>query len=100
VVLGDGATAVIRPITPGDAQALVAFHEAQSPESRYRRYFSPKPTLSDRELERFTTVDLIDRAALVVEEHGEFIAWASYERLKNRTDAEVAFMVDDDEQGK
>ncbi|MEO6651120.1 MAG: GNAT family N-acetyltransferase [Ilumatobacteraceae bacterium] len=100
VVLGDGATAVVRPITPADARPLTEFHEAQSPESRYRRYFSPKPTLSDRELARFTTVDLVDRVALVVEEHGEFIAWASYERLKNRTDAEVAFMVDDRQQGK
>ncbi|MEJ7800425.1 MAG: GNAT family N-acetyltransferase, partial [Ilumatobacter sp.] len=100
VVLGDGATAVVRPITPADGASLTAFHEAQSPESRYRRYFSPKPTLSDRELARFTTIDLVDRAALVVEEHGEFIAWASYERLKNRSDAEVAFMVGDQQQGK
>ncbi|HLM18839.1 MAG TPA: GNAT family N-acetyltransferase, partial [Acidimicrobiia bacterium] len=45
------------------------------------------------------TVDFIDRAAFVVEERGEFVAWASYERWNNRDDAEVAFMVDDDHHG-
>ena len=100
VVLGDGNTAVIRPITPGDAPALEQFHTRQSPDSRYLRFFSPKPTLSEDELERFTTVDFVDRVAFVVEQHGEFIAWASYERWKNRDDAEVAFMVDDEHTGK
>lgn len=100
IVLGDGTTAAIRPITPADAPALAAFHEAQSAESRYRRFFSPKPTLRESDLRRFTDVDFVDRVALVVEEHGEFIAWASYERLQNRPDAEVAFMVDDRNHGR
>ena len=100
VVLGDGTSALIRPITPDDAPALADFHLRQSDESRYRRFFSPKPELNDAELERFTTVDFVDRAAFVVEEHGEFVAWASYERWNNRDDAEVAFMVDDRHHGK
>ena len=48
----------------------------------------------------FTDVDFVDRAALVVESHGEFIAWASYERWPGRDDADTAFMVDDAHQGK
>ncbi|MDJ0768277.1 MAG: GNAT family N-acetyltransferase [Ilumatobacter sp.] len=100
VVLSDGTSAVIRPITPEDADALETFHEAQSSDSRYLRYFSPKPTLTDAELERFTNVDFVDRAALVVEEHGNFIGWGSYERWKNRNDADVAFMVDDRHHGQ
>lgn len=100
VVLGDGNTAAIRPITPGDAPALAEFHERQSADSRYLRFFSPKPTLSNDELTRFTTIDFVDRVAFVVEEHGDFIGWASYERLQNRDDAEVAFMVDDEHHGK
>ena len=60
----------------------------------------PKPTLRDEELEHFTVVDFVDRVALVAEQHGEFIAWASYERWKGRDDADVAFMVDADQQGK
>jgi acyl-CoA synthetase (NDP forming)/GNAT superfamily N-acetyltransferase len=99
VVLGDGDTAVVRPITPADRIALAEFHARQSDESKYRRYFSAKPTLSASELTHFTELDFVDRVALVVERHGEFIAWASYERWPNRSDAEAAFMVDDSQQG-
>ncbi len=95
VVLASGETAYIRPITPGDAPLLLAFHERQPSENRYRRFFSPKPSLTEAELRRFTTVDFRDRVALVMEVHGEFAAWASYERWRGRDDAEVAFMVDD-----
>lgn len=99
VVLGDGDTAVVRPITPADRDALAAFHARQSDESKYRRYFSAKPTLSATELAHFTELDFVNRVALMVERHGEFIAWASYERWPNRADAEAAFMVDDAQQG-
>jgi acyl-CoA synthetase (NDP forming)/GNAT superfamily N-acetyltransferase len=100
VVLGDGETVHIRPIHPEDAPALAAFHRRQSPESIYRRFFTPKPELSDQSLEHFTNVDFVDRVALVVERRGEFIAWASYERWAGRDDADAAFMVDDAHQGK
>ena len=100
VVLSDGATAFVRPITDDDAPALLAFHERQPRENLYRRFFSPKPTLSAKELEHFTHVDFRDRVALVMELRGEFIAWASYERFPGRDDADVAFLVDGDQQGK
>ena len=98
-VLGDGETVSIRPITPADAPALAAFHTRQSDESRYLRYFTPKPALSQRELDHFTNVDLVNRAALVVESHGELLGWASYERWPGRDDADTAFMVDDAHHG-
>ena len=100
VVLGDGESAFVRPIEPADATALRAFHERQPSEAQYRRFFSPKPTLSDVELRHFTEVDFHDRVALVLELRGEFVAWASYERWKGRSDADVAFMVDADQRGK
>ena len=43
---------------------------------------------------------MVDRAALAVESHDEFIAWASYERWPGRDEAEAAFMVDDAHQGE
>ncbi|MGA9276988.1 GNAT family N-acetyltransferase, partial [Ilumatobacter sp.] len=95
VVLGDGSTAFIRPLVPDDQEALLAFHMAQSRDSVYRRFFSPKPTLSTSELAHFTTVDMVDRVALAVEVHDEFVGWCSYERLPGRDEAEAAFMVDD-----
>ena len=67
VVLGDGETAFLRPIAPDDGPALRAFHERQSAESRYRRYFSPKPTLNDTEVRHFTEIDFRGRVALVLE---------------------------------
>jgi len=100
VVLADGESAFVRPMTPADAPLLLAFHERQPRENLYRRFFSPKPTLTANELRHFTEVDFRDRVALVLEQRGEFIAWASYERWSGRDDADVAFMVDADHQGK
>ena len=100
VVLGSGDTAFIRPLTGADKPALAEFHRRQSPESIYRRYFSPKPELSEKELDHFTAIDMIDRVALVVESHDELIGWASYERWPGRDEAEAAFMVDDSRQGE
>jgi len=100
VVLGSGDTAFIRPLTTADKAALKEFHERQSAESVYRRYFSPKPTLNERDLEHFTNVDMVDRVALAVESQDQLVAWASYERWPGRNEAEAAFMVDDDFHGR
>lgn len=100
VVLGSGDTAYIRSLTTTDKPALAAFHARQSAESVYRRYFSPKPALSDRDLEHFTNIDMVDRVALAVESQDQFVAWASYERWPGRNEAEAAFMVDDEFQGR
>ena len=100
VVLADGETVLVRAMRPSDAPALDAFHRRQSPESNYRRFFSAKPVLTPTELRHFTDVDMVGRAALCVEWHGEFIAWASYERWPGRDDADTAFMVDEAHHGK
>lgn len=100
VVLADGETGYVRAISADDAPQLLAFHERQPRENLYRRFFSPKPTLTPAELAHFTDVDFVDRVALVLEIRGEFSAWASYERWPGRDDADVAFMVDDVHQGK
>jgi acyl-CoA synthetase (NDP forming)/GNAT superfamily N-acetyltransferase len=100
VVLASGDSAFIRPLTVDDKEALAEFHLQQSPESIYRRFFSPKPELSEKELDHFTDIDMVDRVALAVESHDEFIAWASYERWPGRDEAEAAFMVADDHHGE
>ena len=100
VVLGDGETAFIRPLVPSDQPALLTFHERQAPESLYKRFFSPKPSLTPKELDHFTTVDMVDRVALAVEVHDELVAWSSYERWAGRDEAEAAFMVDDEHHGR
>jgi acyl-CoA synthetase (NDP forming)/RimJ/RimL family protein N-acetyltransferase len=100
IVLGNGDTAIIRPLVPDDRDALAQFHRSQSADSIYRRYFSPKPELTTRDLDHFTEIDMVDRVALVVESRGEFVAWSSYERWPGRNEAEAAFMVADDHQGE
>jgi acyl-CoA synthetase (NDP forming)/GNAT superfamily N-acetyltransferase len=100
VVLGSGDTAYIRPLTTDDKAALADFHQRQSPDSVYRRYFSPKPKLNARELDHFTDIDMVNRVALAVESQNQFVAWASYERWPGRNEAEAAFMVDDEFHGR
>jgi acyl-CoA synthetase (NDP forming)/RimJ/RimL family protein N-acetyltransferase len=100
VVLSDGATAHVRPIRPDDGQRLLDFHARQSPESIYYRYFSPRPRLSDRDVERLTTVDYVDRMALVALRGEDLIGVARYDRWRHRSEAEVAFFVDDANHGR
>ncbi len=86
----------VRPVTPGDGDALIRFHSRLSPETVRRRYFYPHPQLSSKEVTRLTCVDGVDRAAFVVEVGGEIVAVARYNRLDDPTVAEVAFVVADD----
>src|SRR3954447_2386507 len=90
VVLADGGTAHLRPITPADADALQRFHMAQSPESIYLRFFAPYPRLSAVELDLVTHVHHVARVALVARVGDEIIAVGRYDRIDPRT-AEVAF---------
>jgi acyl-CoA synthetase (NDP forming)/RimJ/RimL family protein N-acetyltransferase len=99
VVLRDGRPVRIRPIAPDDAERLAAFHRSLSEETVYFRFFAPYPELTERDLFRFTHVDHTDRVALVATVRGELVAVARYDRIDDR-DAEVAFVVRDDHQGR
>jgi GNAT superfamily N-acetyltransferase len=93
--LPDGTSVRLRPITPGDAEALQIFHRGLSNETIYLRYFYPHPVLSAKEIEHLTEVDGLDRLALVVENAGQLVAVGRYDRLPASSDAEVAFVVAD-----
>ncbi len=101
VVLSDGGTAHLRPIRPEDAELLRTFHARLSPESIYYRFFSPRPHLSDRDVEHFTTVDYDRRVALIATIAEEMVAVVRYDSLADRPEtAEVAFLVEDAHQGR
>ncbi|GAA3376573.1 hypothetical protein GCM10020367_48780 [Streptomyces sannanensis] len=126
VVLRDGGTARIRPITTDDAERLVSFYEQVSDESKYYRFFAPYPRLSDRDVHRFTHHDYVDRVGLAATVGGEFIATVRYDRINAAglpatsrpspttalaggcfapapdiaDEAEVAFLVQDAHQGR
>ncbi|MCZ2403769.1 GNAT family N-acetyltransferase [Paenarthrobacter sp. Z7-10] len=100
VVLRDGGTAHLRPISPGDADAVQAFHRAQSQNSIYLRFFTYKSQLSDKELLRFTNVDYRDRVAFVITMGRAILGIGRYDRLEDPLEAEVAFNIADRHQGR
>ncbi|MEV2251963.1 GNAT family N-acetyltransferase [Streptomyces sp. NPDC050147] len=108
VVLRDGGTARIRPITAEDADRLVSFYEQVSDESKYYRFFAPYPRLSAKDVHRFTHHDQVDRVGLAATVGGEFIATVRFDRIDSRgmsasapaDEAEVAFLVQDAHQGR
>ncbi|WP_354642596.1 GNAT family N-acetyltransferase [Kitasatospora camelliae] len=107
VLLRDGGTARIRPITPADADRLVEFYEQVSDQSKYFRFFAPYPRLSDKDVKRFTHHDYVNRVGLAVVVRDRFIATVRYDRTdasgrpsETGTDAEVAFLVQDAHQGR
>jgi len=100
VVVADGGTVHIRPIRPDDAKALVAMHAALSSRTRYLRFFSAYPRIPERDLIRFTNVDHRDRVALVAMLGKVIIAVGRYERTPGTDEAEVAFVVADEHQGR
>lgn len=103
VVLRDGGTARVRPITVDDAERLVSFYEQVSDESKYYRFFAPYPRLSAKDVHRFTHHDFVDRVGLAATIGGEFIATVRYDRIgaggtpatAPADEAEVAFLVQD-----
>ena len=105
VVLLDGATTHVRPIRPSDADALQAFHVAQSERSTYLRFFAHLERLPERDLQRLVHVDHDQRVALVATAHDDgpvgyrIIGVARYDRI-DEDEAEVAFNVADAEQGR
>jgi len=107
IVLRDGGTARVRPITPDDADRLVAFYTEVSDQSKYYRFFAPYPRLSARDVRHFTHHDYVNRVGLAALVRDEFIATVRFDRIDgdgrpsgSGTDAEVAFLVQDAHQGR
>jgi GNAT superfamily N-acetyltransferase len=88
----------LRPIRPDDAPGLVAFHQQLSPHSVYLRFFTFHPSLTKAEVSRFTTVDYVNRLALVATIGERLIAVGRFDRRAGDSEAEVAFIVADEYQ--
>ena len=121
VLLSDGRAAHLRPIRPEDAPALRSLGERLSPETVYFRFFAPRHHIGDEEIAHYATVDYHDRLALIAVVDGELVAVARYDRCGVKApgpgepgtaapndgetgpvldEAEVAFVVRDDHQGR
>lgn len=105
--LHDGTLVRLRHLGPADADELRAGFSRLSPESRYRRFFSPLPRLSDAMVRRLVGTDGHHHVALVAEslpyddEPPAPLGVARYIRVADRpTAAEVAVTVVDEMHGR
>ena len=103
VILKDGRETLIRPICYADKYAVMALYNRLSPETRFLRYHYAKPALTDAELDYFCNVDYYDTFGLVAEmQRGsgiDIVGVGRYNRLLQADTAEIAFLVEDKEQG-
>ena len=102
-VLRDGTRVTIRAIRPDDKERLLQAFRLLEHDSIYTRFFSPRRDVSDAELDRAVRVDFVHEVALVVTTHSEsrevIIASARYIAIGDRA-AEIAFVVEEDYQGR
>jgi GNAT superfamily N-acetyltransferase len=101
--LRTGDPVLIRPIRPSDKSLLVDGLHRLSPESRYRRFFSPVPKLGASQLRYLTEVDHHAHEALVALDPrtGAGVGVARF--IRSSADpavAEIAIAVVDDWQGR
>jgi RimJ/RimL family protein N-acetyltransferase len=71
LVLRSGRQLHFRPIGPDDANRLAELFDRLSPESRYRRFLSPKPRLEPRELAYLTNLDYFEHDAIAAVDGGD-----------------------------
>ena len=94
-LLRNGETAVVRPIRPSDAPALVELHGAVSPGALHQHVLLAGPALSVAEAARFSAVEYDTRMAFVALVSGRLVGLASYERAGIPAVAEASFIVMD-----
>ena len=102
LVLADGTRVRLRPLGSADRDGLAALFARLSPESRYRRFLSPKPSLTARELVYLTDIDRFhhEAVAAVDPRDGSIIGVGRYVRFADRPNvADVGFEVADELQG-
>ncbi|MDQ6691525.1 MAG: GNAT family N-acetyltransferase, partial [Candidatus Dormibacteraeota bacterium] len=99
ITLRDGARVLLRPIALADKPLLIAGFARLSEESRYRRFFTTSPRLSETELDYFVDVDHHNHEAIVAIDpsDGMLLGVARYIRSSDHGEnAEVAVVVADD----
>ncbi|POM22335.1 Acetyltransferase Pat [Actinomadura rubteroloni] len=99
VVLRDGTAVVVRPVETRDVEAITAMHDRCSQATRRMRYFSAKPSLPRRAIERFC--EPWHGLTLVAEgPDGSVLALAHLIHVLEPGVAELAFLVEDAWQGR
>ncbi|MFI5916788.1 GNAT family N-acetyltransferase [Dactylosporangium sp. NPDC051541] len=94
----NGRVVRIRAVEPDDAAALLALHQALSPQNRYLRFFSAGAAV-DAEVRRLVRPCGPEHVSLLVEESGGVVGAGSYERI-DAEHADFALVVADDHHGE
>jgi ribosomal protein S18 acetylase RimI-like enzyme len=101
--LRDGCRVEIRALRPDDRADLIAAVGRTSDRSLYRRFFGLKRSFTDQEAAFFVNVDFVNHVALValINEKGRpVIAGGGRYIVVQSGEAEVAFVVVDEYQGR
>ncbi|HOQ42733.1 MAG TPA: GNAT family N-acetyltransferase [Smithellaceae bacterium] len=102
--LKDRLEVKIRPIKPSDEDMMRQLFYNFSDESKYFRYFANKPVMPHKEMQKYVNIDYQDTLSIVaIVEKGRnerIIAEARYAYGKREGAHEVAFIVDEEFQGK
>ena len=99
LVLADDTRLRLRPVGSEDRDGVAALFARLSPESRYRRFLSPKPQLTPRELGYLVDIDRFhhEAVAAVDPRDGSIVGVGRYVRYPDRPSvAEVALEVADE----
>jgi acetate---CoA ligase (ADP-forming) len=103
VILRDGRTLRLRPPGPADAGPVAEFFDSLSDRSRYLRLHGTSHHTEEL-VRAHVEADGVDRAALIatLTDGGRpaVVAVASYDRLRDPAEAEVAVAVADEHQGR
>ena len=99
-----GIDIFVRPIRPEDASLLMELFESLSPQSVYRRFFTPMKHLPHGMLARFTQIDYDRHIALVAlsvsQSKESMLGVARVILERNQKEAEFSIVVGDPWQGK
>ena len=102
VVLRNGSSVHLRPISPDDAPRLVALCHRLSSRTVYQRFFSPR-RLRLEEAHALANVDYRERMALVAEvetgQEPELVGVARYGPAADAATADIGLVVEDGWQG-
>ncbi|HVE25677.1 MAG TPA: GNAT family N-acetyltransferase, partial [Sporichthya sp.] len=92
----DGTCIRIRPVTPADAEALAALHDAVSDRSRYLRFFTGDPRAGRRFVDELFAESAAhpDQIVLVAERAGAVVGMGVSLPMGDE-EAEIAFLVAD-----
>jgi RimJ/RimL family protein N-acetyltransferase len=98
--LRNGALVEIRALQSSDRAEMLRSIGRASKETLYRRFFAPKRSFSEAELEFFLNVDFRSHVALVavLSEGGRVIVGGARYIVAQPGSAEIAFVVDDPHQ--